>query len=183
MSYYDDITNEYFEWLVKKISGKPAKSRASYNKLLQFLHTVEFRWIIDHDENRAEDGINMRWRFAVYKGREEDPDEILDILRGPCSMLEMMVALSIRCEDIMDDPSIGDRTPQWFWNMITTLSLGSMHDDIFDKERTMRILDRFMDREYDPNGRGGLFRIRSCDRDLREVEIWHQMCWYLDSMV
>lgn len=183
MSYYDEITNEYYKWLVKKISGKPAASRVSYHKLLQFLHTVEFRWIIDSDENRAEDGINMRWRFAVYKGHEEDPDEILDILEGPCSVLEMMIALAIRCEDIMDDPSVGDRTPQWFWNMIANLGLGTMHDDHFDKSSVRNILDRFMNREYEPTGRGGLFRLRSCRADLREVEIWYQMCWYLDSMI
>lgn len=182
-SYRDTITNEYFEWLVKKISVKPSSRSVSYNKLLQFLHTVEFRWCIDHDENRAEDGINMRWRFAVHKGHEEDSDEILDILEGPCSVLEMMVALAIRCEDIMDDPSMGDRTPQWFWSMITNLGLGSMHDDKFDKERTGTILNRFMDRMYKPNGRGGLFRLRSCDTDLRDVEIWYQMCWYLDTIM
>lgn len=183
MSYHDMITNEYFKWLVKKISVKSSSRSVSYSKLLQFLHTVEFRWSIDRDENRAEDGIDMRWRFAVYKGCEEDPDEILSILQGPCSVLEMMVALSIQCEDIMDDPTIGDRTPQWFWHMITNLGLGSMHDDNFDKEYTMGILDRFMDRRYEPNGRGGLFRLRSCRKDLRDVEIWYQMCWYLDSMV
>lgn len=183
MSYYDDITNEYFEWLVKKIYFKSSPKSASFRKLLQYLHTVEFRWCIDHDENRAEDGINMRWRFAVNKGCEEDPDEILDILGGPCSMLEMMVALAIRCEDIMDDPSVGDRTPQWFWSMVTNLGLGSMHDDNFDKEKARDILDRFMAREYEPTGRGGLFRLRSCHTDLRKVEIWYQMCWYLDSII
>ena len=33
-----------------------------------------------------------------------------------CSVLEMMIALAIRCEEhIMDDPDVGNRTGQWFW--------------------------------------------------------------------
>lgn len=182
-NYQDMIANEYFTWLVKKISGKSSSKRVSFNRLLQFLHTVEFRWSIDNDSNRAEDGESLRFRFAVAKGHEEDPEEILDILHGPCSVLEMMVALALRCEEIMDDPSVGNRTPQWFWHMIANLGLGSMYDERFDKEETAAIINRLLDREYEPNGRGGLFRLRSCRDDLREVELWYQMCWYLDSMV
>ena len=83
----------------------------------------------------------------------------------------------------MDDPSIGDRTGQWFWNMVGSLGLGNM----VDKEYNCRVADykiqRFLDREYEPNGKGGLFTVRRCDVDLRGVEIWTQMLWYLDSIV
>ena len=40
-----------------------------------------------------------------------------------------------------------------------------------------------MNRTYSPDGDGGLFTVRNCDRDLRNVEIWIQMCWYLDTIV
>lgn len=43
----------------------------------------------------------------------------------PCSVLEMIIALAIRLEEhIMDDPDIGNRTGQWFWDMIVSLGLG-----------------------------------------------------------
>lgn len=184
MKYYDEIVNEYFEWLVQKVKGKDSSKRASFRKLLEYLHTVEFRWpwSIYNDKNRAEDGVDLRFKFAIQKGHEEDPYEILDILGGPCSVLEMMIALAIRCEEIVDDPSMGDRTAQWFWEMISNLGLGSMYDDRFDKKEVSAIIERFLDREYAPNGRGGLFRLRSTNKDLREEEIWYQMCWYLDSV-
>ena len=38
-------------------------------------------------------------------------------------------------------------------------------------------------REYAPDGRGGLFTIRNCEEDLRKVEIWYQLCWYLDTII
>ena len=132
--------------------------------------------------NRAEDGIDLRYRFAL-EHEEYSPGLVTDVLDGPCSVLEMMVALAIRCETFMDDASIGDRTAQWFWVMVTNLGLGYMMDNKFDKKEADYILNRFLDREYDPDGKGGLFRLRHCDSDLRDVEIWYQLCWYMDEIV
>ena len=83
----------------------------------------------------------------------------------------------------MDDPGVGDRTGQWFWGMIVNLGLGSMTDGRYDRRFVEGVLNRFLNREYEPDGRGGLFRIKHCNRDLRTVEIWYQLCWYLDSIV
>ena len=79
----------------------------------------------------------------------------------------------------MDDPLLGDRTGQWFWNMIRSLGLGGMYGNRFDIQEADYIIERFLDREYEPDGRGGLFTITDCEDDLRDVEIWHQLWWYL----
>jgi hypothetical protein len=139
--------------------------------------------LIPKDQNRAEGGIDLRYRFAISQGYEDDIEEILYILDGPCSILEMMVALAIRCEeDIMDDPCMGDRTAQWFWGMIVSLGLGPMMDHNFDVLLVDEVIHRFLNREYEPDGTGGLFTIRNCEEDLRDVEIWIQMCWYLNTI-
>ena len=44
------------------------------------------------------------------------------------------------------------------------------------------IIDRFLDREFDPDGKGSLFWIPNCRFDLRDTEIWIQMLWYLDTI-
>lgn len=93
-----------------------------------------------------------------------------------------MIALAVRCEEhIMDDPDIGDRTGQWFWNMIVSLGLGSMTDERFDGEYVDEVVDIFLNREYERNGEGGLFTVNDTDRDMRNVEIWYQMHWYLNE--
>ena len=174
------IINAYFEWMCSLVCGKRFAHDISFRKLLRHLHDTEFIYIISRDANRAGDGMDLRYRFAYENQDLLDAERYLS---GPCSVLEMMVALAIRCEEtIMDDPGVGNRTSQWFWNMITNLGLGAMDNDRYDGKYVADILNRFMNREYDYDGRGGLFTIRRCAYDLREVEIWYQMCWYLDSI-
>ena len=175
------IRDEYFEWLCELIDERRYSNRVSYRKLLAYLHDTEFRYVIHKDQNRADDGIELRYRFACDYADVEDVERYLD---GPCSVLEMMIALSIHCEEhIMDDPCYGDRTGQWFWGMITNLGLGSMINSRFDEEYVKYVVDRFMDRDYEPDGKGGLFTIPDCEIDLRTVEIFYQLCWYLDGII
>ena len=169
------IDIEYFEWLYHIACGDRFAPGISYRSLLAHLHEIEFIFSIPRDSNRAEDGIDLRYRFA-----HEDADRYL---RGPCSVLEMMLALAIRCEEtIMDDPAKGDRTGQWFWGMISNLGLGGMTDERYNRDYVDDCVNRFLYREYEPDGKGGLFRVRNCDEDLRRVELWYQLCWYLDNI-
>ena len=82
----------------------------------------------------------------------------------------------------MGDPEIGDRTGKWFWNMITNLGLSSMDDEKFNKSCARDIITRFLNRQYESDGQGGLFTIKNCPYDLKKIEIWYQACWYLDSI-
>ncbi len=175
-----EIEKEYFEWMYELICHGKFSKNNSYDKLLAYLNQTEFTYIIQKDSNRYEDGIGLRRKFMYYNDLDED---ILDYLDGPCSILEMMIALSIRCEEIMDDPRFGDRTRQWFWKMIVNLGLGSMTDRCFDANYVDNVIVTFLERKYDPDGRGGLFRVKNCNNDMRKFEIWIQMLWYLDTII
>lgn len=178
MTYGDRINNEYFEYLYDLIDAKRFSKRVSYRKLLMHLHDIEFTWSVPFDDNRADDGIQLRRRFALMR----DDMSVIDYILGPCSVLEMMVALAVRCETIMDDTRYGDRTGQWFWGMIHNLGLSPMIDSKFDRDFIDDIIARFLNREYESDGTGGLFTVRHCEHDLRTVEIWRQLSWYLDSI-
>ena len=65
---------------------------------------------------------------------------------------------------------------------INSLGLGSMDDEHFNKDEAYIIVSRLLNRSYQPDGKGGLFTIRGFDGDLRDVDIWTQLCWYLDSI-
>jgi hypothetical protein len=126
------------------------------------------------------DGLYLRKRYSRNNNTEYISDR-------PCSILEMMVALSLRMEEqIMDDPDIGNRTSLWFWTMIRNMGLFSYTDDkitVRTMNNVRKKLRAFNDRDYQPNGRGGLFIVKDCDKDMRDVEIWYQMCWYLNSLM
>lgn len=158
---------DYFEKLYDLVNGTDG---VPYRKLLYHLHNIEFTYSIPKDANRAEDGKDLRFRFGYP-------------YVGPCSVFEMMTALALRCEEtIMDDPRYGNRTKHWFWIMMRNLRLGSMTDDRFDEEYVNERIDILLKREYESNGSGGLFTIKNCEFDVRDVEIWTQLLWYLDSI-
>lgn len=176
----NELIDQYFNWIYQLVVDD--RYSKSYRKLFCRLHDTEFTYLIPMDGNRAEDGINLRYRF----GREHSyPDamiaSMLDI--RPCSILEMMTALAIRCEEhLMGDPDIGDRTGQWFWSMLTSLGLSSMTDVKFDRYRVDIVLERFLEREYEKNGKGGLFTVEN-SRDMRTIEIWYQMQYHLGELI
>ena len=180
MTFGDRINDKYFEWLCELIDSQRFSKHVAYDKLLVHLHNIEFTWRMSMDANRADDGIQLRRRFSLYNGDVT----LSDYIAGPCSVLEMMVALAIRCEEsIMDDTQMGDRAGQWFWGMVHSLGLSPMIDPKFDRQFVDDVITRFLNREYEPDGNGGLFTIRHCAHDLRTVEIWWQLSWYLDSIM
>ena len=178
-----ELNSEYFDWMCRLVCNRRYTRGLSYQKLLRFLHSVDFNYTIEMDGNREEDGIDLRYRFG-YENSYENTMISSYLDNSPCSVLEMLIALAIRCEEhIMNDPDIGNRTGQWFWDMIENLGLRKMTDARFDKNYADEIIQRFLDRRYKRNGEGGLFTVEHCRRDLRTVEIWYQMCWYLDEIV
>lgn len=176
------LENEYFDWMYRLVYAD-AKG-PSYRKLLRHLHDVPFRYAVAMDGNRAEDGINLRYRFGDERGIADSI--IASCLDGrECSVLEMMAALAVRCEEhIMDDPDIGDRTGVWFREMVESLGLGGMTDGRYDRGLVRERLDRFLDREYGRDGRGGLFTVVRYDHiDMRSKEIWYQAMWHFDEVL
>lgn len=134
------------------------------------------------DENRQKDGLDLRYRFC-YEFGYEDSKLALELDDKPCSVLEMIIALAIRFEEqILSDPEYGNRSSLWFWNMMENLGLRGMDDKNFDEGKVDEIVEKFLHREYEKDGSGGLFYIPNCPRDLRRVETWYQACWYFNQI-
>lgn len=176
-----DLINEYFDWMYQLVC-KDTKG-VSYRKLLCQLYDITFDYTIAMDGNRAEDGIDLRYRFG-YEHNIEGSAIASHLDNKDCSILEMMVALAIRLEEhIMDNPDIGDRTCKWFLNMIANLGLDKMTDEYYDRHHVTQIINRFLNRKYKRNGEGGLFTVHHNRIDMRSVEIWYQAMWYLDEVL
>lgn len=175
-----EISNKYFNWMCHTINSA---GNSRYKKLLSYLQNIDFYYTLAMDANRYEDGISLRYRFGYESNVDQFViSECLD--NKQCSILEMLISLSMRCEEhIMDDPDIGNRTDQWFWMMIKNMGLHIFNDSNFNEKKVDEIIHRFLEREYESNGSGGLFIIENSENDLSTVEIWTQLCWYLDSIL
>jgi hypothetical protein len=170
------VLNDYFDWLYFTVL--PGKNNERFRKLLSALHSIVFRYFIDYDENRAIDGVNLRWYYVCDGG----DDSIMD-WQEPCTVLEMLIALAMRMDNIMGGVDGECNVPYWFWMLLHHIDLAEMTDEHFDKNYLHKRVDMFLDREYEPDGYGNIFHIQDCREDLRTVEIWTQMCWYLDSIM
>lgn len=170
------IKDRYLDWLKHQAMGQDR----SYDSLLEFLYDKPFIYTIQIDENRAEDGIGLRYIFGVENGiTYEDITSGLDSGRG-CSVLEMMVGLARRCENqIMVDMEEGAQPERWFKIMIDNLGLGDQINDAFDYEKADYIVDRFLAHQYSYYGDGSLFSVRNPRNDMRRTDIWYQAMWYL----
>lgn len=152
-------------------------SGQNYQKLFRQLYETEFYAVIDMDENRIVDAIEFRAEYEQSKTgcRGAIDDEI--------SVLEVMVALAVRCEDhIMCNFEYGNRTPKWFWYMIQSMGLLDYDDFNYIPEEIDDILRKMLERDYDFDGFGGLFYIENSIHDLRKADIWYQMNWWLSTI-
>ena len=168
----EPLENLYFNWLCAKVIqlDNPTPS-LKYDMLFRFLHTTEYVWLIAGDDDRFEDGVELRQEFLSELGLDDNPE--WDHL--PCSVFEMLVALSKRCEFATDVPYI-----DWFWELIENLGLRPFNDAAFGNGvRVPEILYTFIWRQYDYNGRGGLFPLEHSVHDQSETPVWYQFSDYL----
>lgn len=175
------LKEKYFQWLCRIIT-EPEHKTEDYRYLLGYLSSRDFEYTIALDGNREEDGINLRYRFRHEHGYSyRDIGTFLDDV--PCSILEMMIALAVRCEEsLMENLDYGNRTSFWFWGMIKSLGLENMSDENFSGLYVESIIDRFLRRRYSKNGDGGLFTTKDRRFDMRTTEIWYQMNKYLNEL-
>lgn len=169
------VDDRYFEWLYGLIGAvrnrNPARSHWSLNRQL---YTKEFVWLVPNDDNRVEDGKDLRSEFVDEQGT----DGISPAWMGlGCSMFEMLIALSRRAS------FESDKVPgEWFWIFMQNLKLDTYTDKYYTRALTRGIddiLDRVIYRTYAPDGTGGLFPLLRASKDQRKVEIWYQLAAYL----
>ena len=163
----------YFVWLYAQVGDPELKSPSrTYWKILKQLYTKEFVWIVPNDDNRIEDGKDLRIEF-VDQSELENVDS--DWMKLGCSMLELLVALSRRlafeCEGEPRD---------WFWHLMNNLGLRHFNDrSKLSKNYIDSVLDQVIWRTYNHDGKGGLFPLINSQEDQRGVEICYQLNAYI----
>lgn len=183
---YIRLRNQYFLWLCSMVCRdldfrdrktiKDTYDKDTYWHMLRTLGKTEFYSVIERDDNRAGDGVLLRESFCNDLQYDDDIYRIINT--GPCSVLEMLVALSSRLAGIQDTLSIYDI----FWIMCG--NLGVAKDDLhINLEEMKRSLDIFLNRRYKKDGTGGLFPLKKYKNDQTEIEIWIQANAWLNEHI
>lgn len=157
----------YMYWLLEKMKISQHDLN-KYSKLWDLLHNTEFTYILERDNNRLYDGLDLRSDFGVP----------FDEFIYPCGVLEMLVALSIRMEeDYFGIP--GDEHPEELFKIfIENLSLHKFTDKRWNEYEVTKILYDWMDRNFSKDGRGSICPRKKVCRDQRKIEIWDQVIGY-----
>lgn len=152
--------DDYFDWLYHE-------TFPGYRwwDIMYILHGVRFTWDpnIEHDSNRASDGIQLRrdYLFERGEGRETYDFDIHEV-----SFFEVYVGLAKKMAHLLDKslPS----------SMDYILRIGPF-DVRMSEDEVVEVAERVMNRDYDFNGVGGLFPLKTAARDQRHVELIYQL--------
>lgn len=166
----------YFTWLYSQVGSVRLRQRSrTYWCLLRLLYTKEFVWFVPNDDNRVEEGRNLRYEFL--EDIDTHPREAGPWLDLGCSMLEMLIGLSRRLAFETDS-----QPREWFWEMMDNVGLRKYNDANFHErheDEIDEVLERIIWRQYEPTGQGGLFPLEHAQENQREVELWYQLNAYL----
>lgn len=170
-----DPESVYFHWLYNQL-GVSTVLPPTYVTLATQLHHKSFRWFVPFDENHAAQGAELRDEFM----REMQ----LPSYRGVCTVLEMLIALSRRCERTSFVWRGDDGPAFWFWHMMHNIGLDRFTDEYYAgnpnaDDEVDEILEVLLRRTYDRKGNGGLFPLREPPNDQRKTTLWYQLNYYM----
>ena len=186
----------YVEWLESFTIDERIDSsrRLSYHNLIKRLWDIEFEAFVGNDHDRAAEGLELRARYndiLAKKAGEGDfvtPD-VRDIF-GECRVLEMLIALSMRMYDLMQDMGVYNSVSRWFWEIMENVNFDILDDSEWGQDGSSRAKSseifisnscyKIMHGCGDGIGRRfGWFYMYDWD----SIEIWYQMHAYLKQYV
>ena len=180
MKQAPDEFDEYFIWLCCLVNA----DLDLYSELMFYLHDTDFQWCLELDSSRAKEGLELREEFYEANRYYSDCDWVM-LMDKPCSVLEALISIARRMDDMLIDDDTSERVAVWFWEMIKNLGLKRFtdillmrgnEDDYYDMEE---ILARWMNRDFEPDGTGSIFPLREASCDQRERTIVYQLNDYI----
>ena len=101
----------YLEWLYSQVASLRSRNpERKHWALLRQLYSTEFVWFVPNDDNRVEDGRDLRHEFLEDEGLTDVDPEWMDL---GCSAFEMMLGLARRLSfEAEGEPR------EWFWRLM-----------------------------------------------------------------
>lgn len=172
----EELWDDYFQYLIWRCG---LQRMTKLTNVFAILHNIPFTYVLERDDNREEDGIDLREDYTPPNGY--DMKIIMDFYAKRCSVFEMLIGLAIR----VDDEFIGDPAEEhpedFFIEMLENLGLTKFVGKRYREKDVINIVQRWLDRRFDKDGRGSPFPVHHDHRDQRKIEIWDQMNAYISE--
>lgn len=161
----------YHIWLCSQVSIQGPDY--SYFLLMRDLDDHRFDAVVELDENRMRDAMELRRR---YIDEVKSFGSMADEPRRGVSVLEVLIRLAERATFMADEE---EDVSKWFWTFLRNLGLDAFTDDNYDDAEVHHIIWNFVNRRYTKTGKGGIFPLKHTKRDQRLLELWYQLAEYL----
>lgn len=165
----------YFDWLTGLVAEGGNSGRVKeYSDMLEFLFYQVFLFTVPNDDNRSDDGCELRKKFESRTGSRLGRQTFY----RACTVLEMMIGVAERMAFFIFDPEKSEEPDAacCFWEMIDNVGFGS------NNVANEQLLGKLLYRTYNRDGTGGsMFPVPGTTVDMRKVEIWYQMMLYLNE--
>jgi hypothetical protein len=186
----------YVEWLESFTIDEriDIRRRQTYHKLIRELWEIDYIPTNGNDADRAAEGLELRIRYndilAKKAGEGEFVTPDVHAIFGECRVLEMLIALSMRMYDLMQDMGLYNSVSRWFWEIMANVGFDILDDyawgsddsiEAFHNEDFVHDICNEIMRPSGPkiNQKGGWFYLK----DWAVIEIWYQMHRYLKQYV
>lgn len=176
---------KYFNWLCEKtgLASQIGLNGRTYTMLAKSLFEIPYVWTYADDASRASDARALFYDFQL----DRTEAQAFKLYPHQPSVLELIYSLAIRIErHFMRIAELGDRTNQWFFEMLHNVGLDAYDDANFnrDSDYYIRVIcANWMDHNHQYNGTGGLFPIYNPTRDQRTLSLWSQLNDYMNERV
>lgn len=171
------VVEEYRDWLRGLVADPPGPYADLF---FEVAWDTDYSFYIPNDVNRAADGLALRTHYG-----SESLEDLPDL--GECRMLEFLIGVAYRLNEILYDFNEPNQVPQFFLMLLNNLDLfpedtiyASAKDAESDFLYSFHLINA---REYGMDGTGGLFPLTNPSGDQREVEVWYQLQEYVSELL
>ena len=172
------LNKHYLCWLMNQLQiagGGPG----GYLHLCEVLQNCAFLSLVQMDENRREEAIDLRY---------EASGDIQDIVEGPfsytCSVLELLVVMVRRMNYEMLDSQYESGIGRWTGEIFANAGFDAFTNARFEADENAvneakELISDIVYRRYGFDGEGGFFPLKNPKHDQRYCELLTQMNDYI----